>query len=53
MQSYQEEIFGPVLQVVRADNLEEAARCQASTNMVMGWQFLPVMGWPRVNLQPK
>ena len=26
MQSYQEEIFGPVLQVVRADNLEEAAR---------------------------
>ena len=26
MQSYQEEIFGPVLQVVRADSLEEAAR---------------------------
>ena len=26
MQSYQEEIFGPVLQVVRADNLEAAAR---------------------------
>ena len=26
MQSYQEEIFGPVLQVVRADNLEEATR---------------------------
>ena len=26
MQSYQEEIFGPVLQVLRADNLEEAAR---------------------------
>ena len=26
MQSYREEIFGPVLQVVRADNLEEAAR---------------------------
>ena len=26
MQSYQEEIFGPVLQVVRADNLEDAAR---------------------------
>ena len=26
MQSYQEEIFGPVLQVVRADGLEEAAR---------------------------
>jgi len=26
MQSYQEEIFGPVLQIVRADNLEEAAR---------------------------
>ena len=26
MQSYQEEIFGPVLQVVCADNLEEAAR---------------------------
>ena len=26
MQSYQEEIFGPVLQVVRAENLEEAAR---------------------------
>ena len=26
MQSYQEEIFGPVLQVVRANNLEEAAR---------------------------
>ena len=26
MRSYQEEIFGPVLQVVRADNLEEAAR---------------------------
>lgn len=25
MQSYQEEIFGPVLQVVRAENLEEAA----------------------------
>jgi len=25
MQSYQEEIFGPVLQVVRADDLEEAA----------------------------
>lgn len=25
MQSYQEEIFGPVLQVVRADSLEEAA----------------------------
>jgi malonate-semialdehyde dehydrogenase (acetylating)/methylmalonate-semialdehyde dehydrogenase len=26
MQAYQEEIFGPVLQVVRADSLEEAAR---------------------------
>lgn len=26
MQSYQEEIFGPVLQVVRADTLEDAAR---------------------------
>ena len=26
MQSYQEEIFGPVLQVVRAESLEEAAR---------------------------
>ncbi|MDC0131737.1 CoA-acylating methylmalonate-semialdehyde dehydrogenase, partial [Alphaproteobacteria bacterium] len=26
MQSYQEEIFGPVLQVVRADTLEQAAR---------------------------
>ena len=26
MRAYQEEIFGPVLQVVRADNLEEAAR---------------------------
>ena len=26
MQSYQEEIFGPVLQIVRADSLEEAAR---------------------------
>ena len=26
MQSYQEEIFGPVLQVVRVDSLEEAAR---------------------------
>lgn len=26
MQSYKEEIFGPVLQVVRADSLEEAAR---------------------------
>lgn len=26
MQSYQEEIFGPVLQVVRAENLEDAAR---------------------------
>jgi malonate-semialdehyde dehydrogenase (acetylating)/methylmalonate-semialdehyde dehydrogenase len=26
MQSYQEEIFGPVLQVVRADSFEEAAR---------------------------
>ena len=26
MQSYQEEIFGPVLQIVRADTLEEAAR---------------------------
>ena len=26
MQSYQEEIFGPVLQVVRAETLEEAAR---------------------------
>ena len=26
MQSYQEEIFGPVLQVARADSLEEAAR---------------------------
>ena len=26
MQSYHEEIFGPVLQVVRADSLEEAAR---------------------------
>ena len=26
MQSYQEEIFGPVLQVVRVDTLEEAAR---------------------------
>ena len=26
MQSYQEEIFGPVLQVLRAENLEEAAR---------------------------
>jgi malonate-semialdehyde dehydrogenase (acetylating)/methylmalonate-semialdehyde dehydrogenase len=26
MQSYQEEIFGPVLQIVRADNFEEAVR---------------------------
>ena len=26
MQSYQEEIFGPVLQIIRADTLEEAAR---------------------------
>ena len=26
MQSYRDEIFGPVLQVVRADSLEEAAR---------------------------
>ncbi|MBA4800555.1 MAG: CoA-acylating methylmalonate-semialdehyde dehydrogenase [Euryhalocaulis sp.] len=26
MQSYKEEIFGPVLQIVRADDLEEAAR---------------------------
>lgn len=30
MQSYQEEIFGPVLQVVRAENLEEAASLPSS-----------------------
>ena len=30
MQSYLEEIFGPVLQVVRAENLEEAASLPSS-----------------------
>lgn len=30
MQSYKEEIFGPVLQVVRAENLEEAAELPSS-----------------------
>ena len=40
MSIYKEEIFGPVLSIVRADNYDEALRLVKENFMVMAAQFL-------------
>ena len=50
MQSYKDEIFGPVLQVVRADSLEEAARLPSEHQYGNGVALFTRNGLARANL---
>jgi malonate-semialdehyde dehydrogenase (acetylating)/methylmalonate-semialdehyde dehydrogenase len=49
MRSYKEEIFGPVLQMVRAKDFEEALACRASINMAMASRSSPATAMRRAN----
>jgi acyl-CoA reductase-like NAD-dependent aldehyde dehydrogenase len=48
MDSYHNEIFGPVLQIVRAPDFE-AALAAAATNMATAWRSSPATAMPRAN----
>ena len=47
MQSYKEEIFGPVLQIVRAPISRRRCACRASTNMATASRSSPATATPR------
>ncbi len=46
MSIYTDEIFGPVLCIVRAENYEEALRFRPSTNTATAWRFSPATATP-------
>src|SRR3546814_1180410 len=46
MQTYQEEIFGPVLQIVRAENFEEAVRLPSEHQYGNGVAIFTRNGYP-------
>jgi malonate-semialdehyde dehydrogenase (acetylating)/methylmalonate-semialdehyde dehydrogenase len=49
MKTYQEEIFGPVLQIVRANTFEEAVACRASTSTATASPSSPATAAPRAS----
>ncbi len=53
MRIYKEEIFGPVLSVVRAKDYKEALRLRPSTNMAMASPSSPAMAMPPATSPPR